>query len=107
MRAFPARLSRSFQQFVTALTMAVRRALLPGGARGPEPVRLPAHFVPDAVDYDHYAWVPEYALGERQEEGYTFYLHPGSGAMCYRRVQRANHVSNEFLMVLPRTRIAA
>lgn len=107
MRAFPVRLSQSLWQFVTALTTAVRRALLPGAARGPEPVRLPAHFVPDPRGYDQYVWVPEYALSERQDEGYTYYLHPGSGAMCYRRVQRANHVSNEFLMVLPRTRIAA
>lgn len=107
MRAFPARLSQLLWQVVTALTTAVRRALLPASPHGPEPVRLPAHFVPDPSSCDEYIWVPEYALGERQDEGYTYYLHPGTGAMCYRRVQRANHVSNEFLMVRPRTRIAA
>lgn len=107
MRAFPVRLSQSLWQFVAALTTAVRHALLPGSARGPEPVRLPAHFVPDPGAWVQYVWVPEYAVGERQEEGYTYYLHPGTGATCYRRVQRANHVSNEYLMVLPRTQIAA
>ncbi len=110
MRAFPARLAQSLWQLVSALTLAARRALLPGyalGLRAPEPVRLPAHFVPDPHACEQYVWVPEYALGERQDEGYTYYLQPGTGATCYRRVQRANHVSNEFLMVLPRRRIAA
>lgn len=110
MRASPVRLSQALCRFVTAMTVMFRRALLRGGAhasRTPEPVLLPAHFVPDPSARDQYVWVPEYDLSERQEEGYRYYLHPGSGATCYRRVQRANHVSNEFLMVLPRTRIAA
>ncbi|MCG3202544.1 MAG: hypothetical protein NFCOHLIN_02427 [Gammaproteobacteria bacterium] len=110
MRASPARLSQSLYRIVTALTMAVRRALLRGGvhaSRTPEPVRLPAHFVPDPSARDRYVWVPEYDLGDRQEEGYAYYLHPASGATCYRRVQRGNHVSHEFLMVLPARRIAA
>lgn len=101
---------RVLLQSATALISGMKRALLKltgSYSQRPEPVRLPAHYVPEPSASVQYVWVPEFDLSDRQEQGYTYYLHPATGATCYRRVQRGNHVSHEFLMAVPRTRIAA
>lgn len=75
--------------------------------RSAEPVRISGDFKPEPRAGYSYVWVPEYDLGEREAEGFTYYLRPSDGARCYRRVQRGKHVSNEFLMAPPKRQLAA